>query len=361
MKLRTLVSFAAWLSVPSLVLLAAPSLAGAARPKAPPVKLRFAPEEGSSVTKTFETKGSLALEQHTLEGAGVNTPTMEMNMTLHQKIVVTDTYAKNRENAPQRLIRSFDSLAAEQGASKKTEALGERRTLDQNMRATSLLEGKKVVFDWDAEKLAYTKAFDPQGEEEDLLEDLEEDMDLRTLLPAGEVQEGDEWELPLSGLRGLFAPGGNLALVPENSDREGMKMGPDSSSMSEMIGEKLEGTAKAKLVKIEAVDGVPCARIHIVLDVKSTADMTEAARKKLAGSEEAEGFEIDHLDVAFAFTGEGDLLWNMAAGRFHNLDLSGQMTIRNEHGIKLEVAGKKMQIEQRMTLSGSTSYSARAR
>jgi hypothetical protein len=328
---------------------------------APAVKLRFAPDEGSTVTKSFESKTTLTLDGLEVTGTGGASPDLEMSMSLSQKIVVTDRYVKNRANAPQKLVRSFDELGGEQSASMKTQALGDRQTKDHSMRAKSALEGKKVVFEWDAEKGAYKKTFDPPEEEMDVLENVGEDMDLRTILPADEVKEGDEWDIPVRALRSLFAPGGNLGLVPENTDEGSMKMGLDSSSMSDMIGDKLEGTAKAKLTKVEVVDDVPCARVHLRLDVKSKADMTEAGRKKLDGSDLPPGFELDHLDVSFGFVGEGDLVWNLAAGRFRSLDISGQMSIRNDQGIKLEVGGKKRAVDQTMSFSGSSTYSARAR
>jgi hypothetical protein len=359
MKARTFVLLTAFVSSIALLPLVASSRATSSRPSA--VKLRFAPEEGSSVTKSFESKTTLTLDELEVSGAGGQAPDIEMSMALSQKIVVTDQYVKNRANAPQKLVRSFDELGGEQSASMKMEIMGERQTKDHTMRAKSALEGKKVAFEWDAEESAYKKTFDPAEEEMEVLETVEEDMDMRNVLPGDAVEEGAEWDVPMRGLRTLFAPGGNLALVPENTEEDAMKMGLDSSSLSEMIGEKLEGTAKAKLVKIEELDGVQCARIHISLDVKSSADMTEVARKKLEGSDLPPGFELDHLDVSFAFAGEGDLLWNIAGGHFHNLDMSGQMTIKNEQGVRLEVGGRKMSVDQTMTLSGSSTYTAKAR
>lgn len=323
--------------------------------------LRFAPAEGSSLTKTFESRQALTLDGITVTGAGPQSPQMEMTMTLHQKVVVTDTYAKNRKTAPQKLVRSFDELGAEQNGTMKQSLMNSSETRDQNMRAKSVLEGKKVVFDWDPDQGEYKKTFDPPQEETDVLAKVQEDMDLRQLLPAGEVDEGDEWDLPMNALKGVFAPGGNLALVPENTDEQSLSTGLQTANMSEMIGDKLGGRARARLSKIEDVGGVSCARIHLDLDVKSTADMTEAARKDMAGSDEAKDIQLDQMKVDFGLVGEGDLLWDIAGGHFRDLDISGQMSIKTEWSMKVEVNGKPVTIEQTMAFSGSTTYSAKAR
>jgi hypothetical protein len=236
--------------------------------------------------------------------------------------------------------------------------MGQSQTRDQNMRAKSNLEGKKVVFTWDADAEEYKKAYEPEADEKDL-EGLTEDMDLRSLLPSGPVEVDEEWDVPMDGLKSLFAPGGNLALVPESSDDESMDMGMGSDSMSDMIGEKLEGTARAKLLRIEEIDGVKIARIHLDIDVTSSADMTEAAREKMGGSEMQ--IELDHVDVEFGFVGEGELLWDVAGGHFRDLDVSGQITLKTDMGMKIDAGGRQMSIDQSMSMSGSTTYTARAR
>src|SRR5690242_3644810 len=107
---------------------------------APIPRLRFAPGEGSSATKTFESKATLSLDDITVTGTGTQAPSMEMTMTQHQKIVVTDQYAKMREGAPQQLVRTFDEISGEGSSSMTMSVLGDTRKHDQNMRAKSELE-----------------------------------------------------------------------------------------------------------------------------------------------------------------------------------------------------------------------------
>jgi hypothetical protein len=314
------------------------------------------------LTKTFESKQTLSLDDVTVTGTGAQAPAMEMTMTIHQKIVVTDQYVKMRDGAPQKLVRSFDDMSGEQTASMTMTVLNDTRKHDQNMRAKSELEGRKVAFDWDPEEKAWKKSFEPPNEDEnEILKGLDENMDFRRVLPTEEVKEGDQWDIPLSALKDVFAPGGNLAMVPENTDATSVKTGLESASMSSMLGDKLEGTATAALASIVTIEGVQCARIHFALDVKSSVDMTDVAKKQMQSQGETASFTFDHLKVDFGFQGEGELLWDMAAGHFRSLDASGQMSVRTDQGSKFDLNGKSIAVDQVMSFSGRTSYNAKAR
>lgn len=341
-------------------LLLAPALL-ALKPAA--VRLKFAPADGTSLTKTFETKGTLSLTSFELKGAGV-TPDIELTLNTSQKIVVTDDYATVKSGRPWKLTRSFDELGGSSSAAMKMSVMGQSQDNEQNNQMKSELTGKKVVFTWDADKSEYSKAFEPAEDKKDLLENLAEDMDLRALLPETEVGEGDEWKPVVSDLRSLFAPGGSLALVPEASDDESMQMGNEMGSLAESIGEKLEGEATAKLVSIKEVDGRSCATIHLTLKVNAAADLTEVTRKMLekrGTPQQVDSLEIDHVDMEFRFEGEGDLVWDIAGGHFRSFELTGQTVIKNETGTKISVQGKELTIEDSREMSGSTTYTASAK
>ncbi|MBL8859935.1 MAG: hypothetical protein JNL28_15615 [Planctomycetes bacterium] len=341
-------------------LLLSPALL-ALRPAGTTVK--FAPADGTSLTKTFENKSSLTLEEYTMTGAGA-APDMEMTLTTSQKVTITDDYVTVKGGSPKKLVRLYDELAGDSSMAMKMSVMGQTHDNTQNMRMKSELEGKKVVFTWDAEKEAYTKKLDPDEDKPKLLKDLSEDMDFRSLLPDKEVAEADEWEVPMKGLREVFSPGGGLSMVPETSDSSSMQLGSEMSSMSNMIGDKLEGSAKAKLASLKEVDGRNCAVIQVTLDVRSDADMTEAARKMIEEGEMPPGvdeLEIDHLDIEFRFEGEGELVWDLAAGHFKSFTLSGQASIKSDQGVKLSAAGRKMEISETRKMSGTTSYSASAK
>ena len=215
----------------------------------PGPRVRFAPAEGSSSVKTFEHKAEFSLDSMSVTMNGQEMPSMpemDMTMTTNQKVVVTDEYVQNRDGAPKKLRRRFDELGNDMSMSMKMEMMGQTQNSDNNVKAKSELAGKTIVFTWDEEGQEYKKVFDPAEDDAELLEGLAEDMDLRALLPEGEVEVGEEWDIDVKQLGTVLAPGGNLALVPEESGPDPMGMGNMSgmSSMSDMIGEMLEGTAK---------------------------------------------------------------------------------------------------------------------
>ena len=329
---------------------------------APATRIKFGPADGTSLTKTFETKAQLTLDNYSMTGAGMQ-PKIEMTVTTGQKIVVTDDYVKIKDGKPQKLKRSFEDLTSDSSMSTKTEMMGQSQAHDMSTQSETELEGKKVLFTWDSDKGEFKKAFDPAQSKDEVLAGLTEDMDLRCVLPESEVKEGDEWDVPLKELRNVLMPGGDMAFKPKNSEDQA-KMGLDSSSMTQAISDKLEGTAKAKLSALKEVDGVKVAVIHLDLKIHSKADMTDAAQKMLKNGgvpKQVESLEIDHVDIDFHFEGEGDVVWDLGGGHFRSLELTGQQAIKTETGMTIGVQGRKLNITESKDLSGTASYSAKAK
>lgn len=327
-------------------------------------RVKFSPSDGSSLTKTFENKATLTQDSFTMTGAGT-TPDMEMTMTMNQKVTVTDEYTTVKDGAPKKLKRTFDELGGDSSMAMKMTVMGQTQENSQNIRTKSELAGKKVVFTWNAEKSEYVKAFDPEEDKAELLKDLAEDMDYRSLLPESEVKEGDTWSPDVTKVRHIFAPGGALALKPENADDASIKLGGDElSTLTNAMGDSLEGEVKAELTGVKEVDGVSLATIHLKLKVHSATDMTEEVRKMIEKGDlppGADGLEVDHVDMEFKFEGEGDLVWDIAGGHFKSFDLTGEQSISMDQGVKLEVMGKKMELNVQRSMSGSTSYTATAK
>ncbi|MCY2959549.1 MAG: hypothetical protein NTY35_05225 [Planctomycetota bacterium] len=351
------------LLLPAL-LLPLPLLLGS---NAPATRVAFAVAEGKSLTKTFEVKADLSLEDMTMGGAaGGMVPDMEMTMGVAYKVGVTDDYVKVEGGAPKKLKRTFDSLSSDVATSMKMEIMGQSRDQDSNVSAASELEGKSVLFTWDAEKKEYKRAFDPTGGEEKLLEGLREDMDLRALLPSGEVKEGEEWEIEPKALVDVLAPGGNLALKPkEGGEAAGMGMGSSGmENMAEMFGDDLEGKSKAQFTGMREVDGVQMAVVKLTIAMKAKTDMTERVREQMKKGDlppEVEGMEFESVDIEYALEAEGELLWNVGGGHFHSLDLSGTTSFKSAQSMAIKVQGRDMKIDQSMEFSGTTTLLASAK
>lgn len=331
--------------------------------RVPADRIHFAPSEGSSVKKTFENKAEFTLDHLSLSINGQESPMQpEMEMTLNstQTVVVTDEYLLNRDGAPQKLRRSYDELANGVTMAMKMEMMGQTQNHDQDIKGESELEGKKVVFTWDEEKGEYTRAFDSSEGKEALLKDLDEDMDLRALLPKSEVKEGEEWEIEVSSLASVLAPGGNLSILPQDMEEDQMAMGmPGMGSMSDWLRGSLEGSASGTFTSIREVEGEKMAVVKITAKITVSKDMTEIVEEAMKNAKlppEAGAMVVDHMDIDYKFEGEGELVWDLAAGRAYSFAFSGPSNLNMDMAMKIEAQGQNMSIEYGMEMSGTTGF-----
>ena len=202
------------LCVPALALLSAPS--------AREDELVFAPSAGTSVQRTCESNFALELESMSVQFNGEEIPAeylgeVDGSMGHEASFRVTDVFEAVGDGRPTRLLRSYDELSGKETATFADEDGDET---DETPK-TSALEGKRVVFVWNDEEGAHEAAF-AEGEEGDeaLLADLEEDMDLRELLPGHAVEPGDRWEIEPAVFDRMMSPGGDLALQGEDEEDE---------------------------------------------------------------------------------------------------------------------------------------------
>jgi hypothetical protein len=329
-----------------------------------PALVSFAPAEGSVATKTFESVVELTLDQMNMTLNGQENPMMpdmDMSMTSKLKVQVTDEYVALRENAPKTLRRTFDELANSMSMSMQVEMMGNSQSQDKTVDSESELEGKTIVFSWSEEDGEYKKRFDPEGEDEELLESVLEDMDLRALLPKGEVAEGETWSIDVKGLLPILSPGGDLKLVPTDSE-DIMEGGmPGVGSMTDWIGDLLEGEATGTFAGMREVDGVKVAVIKVEIDIQSARDMTDivlAAMEKAEMPPEVQNMEFEHVDVEFELEAEGELFWDAAVGRARSFHMSGPTSVTMDMGMSIEVPQQgSMTIEQVMEMSGTSNIS----
>jgi hypothetical protein len=336
----------------------------------PADRVRFAPSEGSSVTKTFVNKAELTLQSMNVTMNGQDLPTkpeMEMTINSDQKVVVTDQYVANRDGAPKKLKRSFDELGNTVSVAMKMAMMGQSQNKDQNMTGESELQGKKVVFTWDDDKGAYSKAFDPALDKDGLLKDLEEDMDLRVLLPTHEVKTGDSWDIDdVKTLASVLAPGGNLSILPKDMSSDDMAMSgmPGMGSMGDWLRGSLEGSAKATFTGVSEVDGAKVAKIKIEAKITVSKDMTDLvqeAMKKAKLPPEAQNMSFDHMDIDYKLEADGELQWDLGAGRMHSFEMTGPSKVNMDMAMKIEAQGQKMNIGYTMELAGTTSLKVEAK
>ncbi len=324
-------------------------------------KVHFAPAEGASITKSFTLEGKFELDdmQMTMNGQQNDAMQMEMTMGWEQAVKVVDQYVKLGEGRPDELQRRYEEIGQDMKVDVSMEVMGQSQ--DQNMSGTgtSKLEGKTVAFTWDKEAEEYTKAFGEGSEgDEALLESLEEDMDLRMLLPTDEVSEGDEWDIPLTSLVDLFSPGGDLKMDVEmqGGDPSMSAGGPGDpelmSNMRDMFGENVKGTATAKYTGMRDIDGQSCGVIEIKIDIESANDLKDKVESMMGDQMEGMEATVDSFDLVFTFEGGGELLWNLRGGHVQTLQINGDVTLQMDMAMAVNM-GQEMTFDMSMDMSGS--------
>ncbi len=325
-------------------------------------KIEFRAAEGLSLRRDFTSVHHLTLDDMEISQNGQPLPMeiqMDMEMDMRLNIGITDEYVSMGTERPAKLVRSFDELGQQSEFSMKSDQIPGGNQ-DKSIGAESELEGKKVVFAWDADSSAYRTSFDSGEGDESLLEGLEEDMDLRFLLPGKEVAEGDTWEVDVKKLRLLLSPGGDLKLKPSEEDMGGMggMQGMDSmSDFSSMFDDLVQGTATAEYRGQRDIDGVSCGVILLKLDISASADLTEQIGAMAQELPEGMGdMEIERMDLEVEIEGEGTIHWDLAAGVPHSYELPGKLGMTMDMGFAISMGEQSLKIEQHLELSGSFTH-----
>lgn len=320
-------------------------------------KPNYSPKAGASLSKNFAIESELELEDMTMEVNGRDMSDMagqiEIAMKVSMTLAVTDTYEAVEDGRPSKLKRSFEEITSNTHVSGSNPMAGNE---EKDIPLASELEGSTVVFDWDGSE--YVASFDGDGGDEDLLEDLNENLDLRDFLPEEEVSEGDAWDLPAEAVRAALAPGGDVKLRPEGETNP--MGGMDQFSQNDMIGE-LDGEFVATYAGSRDVDGTSVAVIQLVVDARSAQDMTERLdeiKEQMKGSL-PEGVEVDisALDGEYEFDAEGELLWNLETGLVYGLDLSGEVRMIVDMAMSMSMGDEEQAMDISQTFSGSQTIS----
>src|SRR6185436_14555092 len=168
------------------------------------------------------------------------------------------------------------------------EGAGEHGANDTSKTLESDLEGQTVVFTL-GEDGEYQASFKGDKGEQALLERLEEDMDLRALLPGGAVEADKSWDIEAPALHSVLnLPGGNMKLKVEGEEDSDGRLGEE---LQKHVKGKAKGTYKGQ--------------------------REVSQRKPPAGT----------TDVSVEYTVEGELLWDSEAGHFHSCKLTSKLTM----------------------------------
>ena len=331
-------------------------------------RIAFGPEEGTSLRKTFTITTDASMDDMRMLMNGEPPPmdmgSMEMSSTTTQTYELVDTYTGISDGTITSLERAFETLEVEGETSMTIPMMGEQ---DVSAGGESELVGQTVEFTWDAENEEYAIAFaeDSEGDDE-LLEDLELDMDLRVLLPADSVSEEDTWTIDPNLMLSVLAPGGNhkIDVEAEGEDMMGMGSGTDmGQNLGDMLGE-IEGEVTGTLKGFREADGRRLAVIGLVVDIESTNDMTDMTREMMEEAEieipEGGSMEIQSVDVELTLQGEGELLWDVTGGHFASFSMSLESTSVIDSASSMSMGGMDMEMEQSVEMSGTQTFEATA-
>lgn len=289
-------------------------------------------------------------------------PEMEMSVSVVNEIEVTDEYVSVRDGMPRMLERTFDSLASDTEMAMEIDMMGQIQSEEVPTSASSDLEGVTVTFEWDGDEQEYVPGFSEGEGDEELLENLMEDMDFRSLLPDGEVDVDDEWEVDLAAFTAVLAPGGDLKLVPEDMDTGMMGMNSNFGSFSDWVGDGVEGEVLATFRGTrESEDGASVGVIEVVVEIESAVDLTDMVLEAMDEAElppEVQDMEIDHMDLEITIEAEGTLLWDLEEGRAESFELSGDFEFTMDMGMAISAQGMEMEMEQVMEMSGTMTSTA---
>ncbi|MCC7014345.1 MAG: hypothetical protein IT454_17430 [Planctomycetes bacterium] len=270
----------------------------------------FHPTEGSEATKKFALEGSFELGDISMVVDGQDMsgqiPLDQVSGEFDMGFGIVDHYIKIAEGKPLHLEREYTGSNASFSAMENSESKEDLFEVD----------GKTVVFKWDAEKGEYTRSVKEGEVEEAKLSQLGIDLDYRSLLPERDVSAGDKWEIEPKKLVTALFFGAEMKDVGD--------MGIDDPDFAEIADELIPAIeklfesfkAQCEYVGSREEGETKLGEVKIVLDSKGSSDLSQMISAVLEKQTQGAGvtFEIGSADLGLAIRGEGTLLWDLKKG-----------------------------------------------
>jgi hypothetical protein len=316
---------------------------------------RYAPQEGTQLARTWESRIELELDEleATVYGYKIDQRAlgMEMKLELERHLEVTDTLGALQQGRPERVERSFATAHAR--TKLRVGAAGREDNL--KLEGDSPLVGEKVVFEREGDGWKLGFGADSTGDEA-LLEGLEQDLDLTALLPDHSVEIGTSWKPEAGALDVLLRPGGSLKLeLDASGDKingaEILRLSPD------LLFGSCEGHVKGTLVSVENQSGARLARIRLEIDVRAKQDLAAIARQAFEDANDFRGPTVEMQEVTdeLAWKAEGELVWDLAAGHLRSASVDGELEASYHERQIWVTEGKLPEFERSMSFRGTLS------
>lgn len=301
-------------------------------------EVTFAPEEEVTLRRELLTTTSLEAESMSFSVDGEEMPighAPSMEYTSTETLVFTDTFARVGDGRALELEREFVEVS---GRRETFVELPDGGSHDSDEDLSSSLEDRVVRFVWDEEEEEYVAEFADEGDDDEtLLDGLVADLDYLRLLPDGEVDEEDSWELDGAALLYVMWPSGRLQLLAEEDDLD------DYLDRAGQQLENLEGDGSASYEGTRDEDGVEIALIRFEVEGETYIEQED----------DEGGFGTTSISTEL----EGELLWDVAAGRVHSLSVEGETRIEVTSVFDAEGPNGTVEIEQRRVLAGTIEQS----
>jgi hypothetical protein len=249
-----------------------------------------------------------------------------------------DRFPNGAEDDRAEIVRTFEAI--EQTVAFEV-AEGDR-SAEGTVELESPLVDESVRFTVaDGERLCL-----PADEEDDLdtelLEPLRADLGAWCLLPDGAVEPGATWTVEGAALAELLLPGGLLPMTEaELIEAEG----DDADDLGQvalfLFGgvqyalDDLEGEVELSFVGLE--DGV--AVVGLAGSIEGSGDDVELAQALIDGlAEDEDAPEVESYEVSTELELEGELRWNLEAGRVESLSWTAEVSSE----VEMELADPSM-------------------
>jgi hypothetical protein len=168
----------------------------------------------------------------------------------------------------------------------------------------SPLEGEVVAFAWNDDSKAYDATLVDRVDD-DLLEGLVEDMDLRGFLPpdGSSAASAEEWTVPTEAWTALVHPGGDLTFGP-------VERAAVHPALLTALHEAWKSDLRARSRGLRDVDGFECAVVRVEGKTWSEAELDDLYES---------GSRAVHIRVDV----EIELLWDVERGHLRSAEGSG--------------------------------------
>lgn len=305
------------------------------------VALRFAPAEDTVLARTFDAEASYRLTAMTFSVNGEEIDTGgevgDLRMEFQEHVQVRDELGSSADGRPASLVRRFEELSQETSWSAGEE--------ESTSTSSSPFQNRSVRFTWNDDEDRYAAEAADDGElEAELAELLDEDMDLRLVLPEEEVEVGDEWKLDARLYLAFMWPSGLLEW--QEGDEEPTE---EDRARNRQTIENLEGEGRARLSEVLEEDGRRVAVLAIELEIETYLEFEQ---------ELAEGQGTMGIKVTIERTLEGELRWDLEAGHALSAELEGEGVRETTRTSEVEQDGEAFALAQTERQEGTLRYRA---